>query len=371
MTVRDFHDILMQWAPRELAWERDNPGLQCGSFDQRVTGICVTLDVTDAVIAEARRRNANLIISHHPLLFRPLTSVDENERAGRLLAALLRARIALYSVHTNLDFTTDGVSAALAAKLGLEETEVLHQDQRVLEKIVVFTPHDAADKVRSAMAHAGAGTIGDYESCSFQVAGTGMFRPLSGANPHIGTVGSLERVGETRIEMIAPKWSMAGVVSAMRAVHPYEEVAYDVIALQNPSPRHGAGIIGNLPSPLAASKFFALVKKQLSVPVLRHTATSPAFPVRRVAVCGGSGSDLLPVAVRRGADVLVTGDVSYHRFEEAEGRILLIDAGHFETEVHILQPVARRLSGSAGIKGSRIRVFTAQTKRNPVHYHLS
>jgi dinuclear metal center YbgI/SA1388 family protein len=370
MTVRDIRRILDAWAPRELAWERDNPGLQCGDPGTTVSKILVALDLNTDVVNEARRRGANLIITHHPLLFHPLRSVDTTDRIGGLVALLLRYNIAHLAVHTNADFTEGGVSMLLAAKLSLTNTEVLLADKKPYRKLVVFVPDEHADDVRTAMAAAGAGKIGRYDSCSFGSDGTGTFRPLAGADPHIGTIGTVEHVRERRIEMILPEWRVSAVVAAMRAAHPYEEAAYDIIPIENTAPGYGAGAIGNLEKPMTTAAFLRHVRLSLGIPFLRYSGT-PAQKIGRVAVCGGSGSDLTGHAIRCGADAFVTADISYHRFEEAAGRILLVDGGHYETEIPVVEEIVHQLGAALGGAGSAIPVFATKKTTNPVRYHLS
>lgn len=368
MIVRDIQRIIEAWAPKELAWERDNVGLQVGSPTKRVGRILVTLDVTDRVVLEARRMNADLIVSHHPLLFRPLAAIDTDERIGRLVAMLTRHNIALYSAHTNLDFASGGVSFSLAARLGLRSVEVLGRDQFVEKKIVVFVPPSHLDRVRSAMAAAGAGSIGHYDLCSFGAPGTGTFRPLKSARPYVGTRGTFERIEEIRLEMRAPAWKVAAVVAAMRSAHPYEEVAYDVYALADASPQHGAGAIGDLRPAMASGSFLAHVSRRLRIPVLRHR-NGPRRRISRVAVCGGSGSDLMGVALRRGADAFITADISYHRFEATDGKMLLVDAGHYESELPVVKTMASTLATEIGRLGRKVRVVESSITTNPVDYY--
>ncbi len=369
MVVRDVEELLESWAPRQIAWERDNVGLQCGSPGRRVRRVMVTLDVTDAVLAEAEKKRVDLIVSHHPLLFHPLKAIGPDDRVGRLITQLVKENIALIVAHTNLDFARDGVSFALAGRLGLRDIGFLYNDQRVSKKVVVFVPAGDADRVRSAMAAAGAGVIGAYEECSFAAGGTGTFRPLAGAKPFIGRAGNLESVPEMRLEMVVPAWKLEPVLSAMRAAHPYEEVAVDVYDLATPSPGIGAGAIGSLRRPLALRAFLRLVQRRLRIPALRFRG-SDARRIRTVAVCGGGGADLLAAAIRRGADAYVTADLGYHRFEEADERIVLVDAGHYETEVPVVSTLAGRLSSALSARREPVHVFTSTAGINPVHYFV-
>jgi len=368
MTVSDVQNILEAWAPPGVAWERDNVGLQVGDGRKTVKKILVTLDVSEEVVREAVRKRVDLIVTHHPPLFRPLSSILENDRIGSIVYALVRNEIALYAMHTNLDFTYNGVSFALADKLGLRDTSFLMEQPQALRKVTVFVPEKYVDRVSEAMAAAGAGVIGKYEHCSFRLEGTGTFRGGTGAQPFVGRAGHLERVGEVRLEMIAPKWKVKDVVQAMKKVHPYEEVAYDVYVLENDSVNYGAGAIGALPRPMALKSFLDLVKRRLRIPFLRYGGKTRRR-IQRVAVCGGSGSDLLEVAIGRNADAFVTADVRYHTFEAAADRIILVDAGHFETEAPSLAALVRYVQKHPMVAGRGIQVLRSSTYTNSVFYH--
>ena len=370
MLVKDIQQILELWAPKELAWERDNAGLQIGSLRSSVKRVLVALDVTDGVVDEAKRLRADVIVSHHPLLFHPVRRVDEDDRVGRLLLKLARSGIAVYAAHTNLDFAPSGVSTALAGRLGLSQVEVLAPQRGLLKKIVVFVPASHADKVMASMAAAGAGQIGKYEECSFRMEGTGTFKGKAGSRPYVGKAGRMERVQEIRLEMVVPTWAAARVVAAMHASHPYEEIAYDLYGLENEFPEAGAGAIGNLDRAMSLDAFLGRARRSLGTPALRYAGDSRRR-VRRVAVCGGSGSDLLPDAIRRGADAFLTADISYHTFERADGSIALIDAGHYETEQPIVRKVAHYLKSEVARRKERVSVFESKRSRNPVQYHLS
>ena len=367
MTVRDIQEIIEQWAPPDIAWERDNVGLQVGSFSDRVQGIIVALDVHEHTVIETRRRRANLIISHHPLLFSPVRSVMTGSRSGRLLQLLLGQGINVYSAHTNLDFTQGGTSFALARRLQLQNVSFLHQPYRPLKKIVTFVPAEHVEAVSTAMTGAGAGTIGKYTHCSFRSEGMGTFLGAEGSKPAIGSSGRLERVPEVRMEMVVPDRHVDSVVRAMRAAHPYEEVAFDVYPMENVSNDYGAGVIGTLKRPMTLKSFLRHVRQSLGTPFLRFTG-NPAIRISTVSACGGSGSDLIDAAIHKGADAFVTADVKYHAFQEAEGRIALVDAGHFETEVPVLQDVARRLKSEMQKKGHPVPVHVSRISKNPVRY---
>ena len=365
MNVRDVAAILEEWAPPEIAWEGDNVGLQVGRGDAPVRGILVALEVTDAVIREARRRRASLIVSHHPLVFRPLRSVATDTHEGRRIAALLRDDIALYAAHTNLDFAGGGTSFVLAEQLGITGAKFLRTPYRVQKKIVTFVPEADVERVAGAMAEAGAGVIGNYDACSFRIAGEGTFKGNDAATPAVGRRGTLERVREIRLEMVVQGPRLADVVTALRSAHPYEEVAYDVYPVETPSRAYGMGVVGDLDRPMKLRAFLGRVRRSLSIPHLRY-AGDPERLVRRAAVCGGSGADLLPAAIAAGADAFVTADVKYHAFHDSTGAIALIDAGHYETEVPVVRSLARRLA--ARMRGSGIPVSSTRVRTNPVRW---
>jgi dinuclear metal center YbgI/SA1388 family protein len=367
VTVKDVHEVMSGWAPPAIAWDRDNVGLQYGDPKTRVRGILVALDPSRASVLEAGARGANLLVTHHPLLFRPLRSVTPTSAAGRCLEILIRRKIALYSAHTNLDFARGGTSFALAELLGLQDVTFLEHSYRVERKIVTFVPAESAERVASAMAEAGAGVIGNYDHCSFRLGGTGTFRGNEASSPTVGRKGRLEHVQEVRLEMTAPSWNVDGVLRAMRRAHPYEEVACDVYPLENISNRFGMGVVGMLPRPARLSGFLAQVKRTLGTGALRWCG-SPKVMVRKIAVCGGSGGDLLESAIRAGADLFLTADVKYHAFQEASGRIALVDAGHYETEAPVVGAIVAHLRREFRRRGDRTPVHPARRIDNPVRY---
>ncbi|MEE9225283.1 MAG: Nif3-like dinuclear metal center hexameric protein [Bacteroidota bacterium] len=367
MTVRDIEEILEAWAPKEVAWEQDNVGLQVGSSSKRVRRILLALDISDSVLREAVQKKVDLVITHHPLIFRSLRSVTNSDRAGSLVSALVRNEIALYSAHTNLDFTRNGVSCALASALGVREVKFLSGISGSLKKVAVFVPPEHVDPVAQKMAGAGAGIIGNYECCSFRTAGTGTFRGMEGAKPFYGKLGTYETAKEVRLEMIVPRWALQQTLRAMKESHPYEEVAYDVYPLENENSSYGAGAVGDLPRPMRLRQFLVHVRRSLSANGIRYTGNLERR-VHRVAVCGGSGSELLGAALEHDADVFITGDVKYHTFQEAEGNIALVDAGHYETEQVVLAAVADKLTRAIRDRRQRLSVLTTKKGTNPIHY---
>lgn len=341
-------EALERLAPRHLAEEWDNVGLQLGSPSQEINGVLVALDLNENVVAAAERSGADLIVCHHPLFFKPLKKIRTDLPEGRLLARLIKADIAVYAAHTNLDIAQGGVNDILAAKLGLGKTEGLAvTGEEEMCKLTVFVPESHWQKTADAMSKAGAGQVGNYSNCTFRTSGYGRFLPLEGANPFIGNQGQIAEVEEIRLETILPERISRRVVKAMLAAHPYEEAAYDLQALKNKGSVQALGRIGCLPEMLAADEFIALVKKSLGVEKIRVAGVRKK-ELRKVAVCGGSGASLLAKAAFAGADAYVTGDVKYHEAQSAaEAGLLLLDAGHFATEWPIVEVLKNYLTEEA------------------------
>jgi dinuclear metal center YbgI/SA1388 family protein len=367
MTICSIASFLEQWAPKELAWEKDNVGLQVGNATDDVQRIIVALDVTENVILDAIHQKAELIISHHPLIFRPLKSVTEHDRVGKLVRMLVQHNIALYSAHTNLDFTNNGVSIALAEKLELTNIKFLVPAQSMHKKIVVFVPKKFENPVTQAMANAGAGIIGNYTHCSFRTDGTGTFRGNDNTNPFAGKKDKQEFVEEVRLEMIVPQWHLSQVIEAMKTVHPYEEIAYDIYPLENTLSESGMGAIGNLSSSMQWKNFFQHIKEKLNIPHLRFSE-GKNDSVHRVAVCGGSGTELLGAAIAQQADAFVTADISYHHFHDAEGKICVVDAGHYETEFPILEKIYSSLHYMSTVRKENLTITIPQQPTSAIRW---
>lgn len=336
-TIHDIAQALEAWAPPGSAQSYDNVGLQVGDPSRTVERAVLALDCTPAVVQEAQEIGASLIITHHPLIFRPLRSVTPGSYVSNLALRLAEAGIALYSIHTNLDAAPGGVSFALAEHLGCTDVSFLDGFDETLYKLATFVPVDHLDAVRAALAGAGAGQVGDYEACAFTTTGTGYFRPGASTNPHIGTAGGdLESVEEVRIETEVARWHLRRVVDALKAAHPYEEVAYDVYPVEQKNTQAGLGAVGRLETPTPLPDFLERVATRLDAGSLRYVGHPDAM-VERVAVCGGAGSDFVGKALRAGADAYVTADVTYHTFfdvldHDGHPRMAFIDAGHYETE---------------------------------------
>jgi len=365
MTVGEIAQYLENWAPKWSAWDSDNVGLQVGDRHKQVRTILVTLDVTEAVAQEAIARKVDLIVSHHPLLFRPLSSVTAGDPIGRIVLALAKKNIAVYAAHTNLDSTVDGVNFSLARTLGLRDIKFLAPLRSTMAKIVVFVPGTHVEIVSQSMAGAGAGVIGEYTSCSFRSPGKGTFLGSELTNPFAGRARKLEFVDEIRFETVVPRGKIHDVIRAMKAVHPYEEAAYDVYHLETEDANFGMGAIGELPARTTLEKFLALVSNRLQAVSIRYTGKL-SKKVLRIAVCGGSGSELFATARNLGADVFLTSDIRYHTFHEADDHFSLVDAGHWETEHVVLDTVAKRLRQYARTRRQTLTVHLSKTSTNPI-----
>ncbi|QTD41674.1 Nif3-like dinuclear metal center hexameric protein [Sporosarcina sp. Te-1] len=333
------HEIITlfeQWVPKRYAEDWDPVGLHIGQLNRPVEKVVVTLDVNDAVVAEAIENGANLIIAHHPPIFKPMKFLWTDTPQGRLIETCIKNDIAVYAAHTNLDVAPGGVNDLLADRLELTNTLVMEPTiHDPLYKLAVFCPVDHADRLRDALAKAGAGAIGDYVGCSFTSTGTGRFIPAEGADPFIGEIGKSEEVPEERIEVVMPGTLRTKVLKAMLAVHPYEEPAYDFFVLDQRTNELGLGRVGELRESMSLAQFADHVKRTLEVPVVRIVGDLDK-PIRKVAVLGGSGHKYIQSAKRKGADVFVTGDMDYHTAQDAENiDLAIVDPGHHVEKVMI------------------------------------
>ena len=368
LTIRHILEALHAWAPPSLQESYDNSGLLVGQINAQVSTVLISLDCTEAVVEEAARVGAQLIVSHHPIIFKGLKRFTGSDHVQRTVEAAIRHGIALIAVHTNLDNVSDGVNRGLAARLGLDAhtLRILRPMRSRLKQVVVYTPMPAVEQVADAMYAAGAGKVGRYDECGFHLNGEGTFRPLDGAQPAIGLVGQRERVQEVRTEVVVEDWQVAAVLAAARAAHPYEEVAHGVFPMEQAHQGIGAGMVGELPEPLEEVEFLRRVKKALGCGVIKHTDWT-GRPVRRVALCGGSGSFLLGDAIAAGADAFVTADFKYHEFFGAEGRLLIADVGHYESEWHVTDLVYTHLKEQFTGKFPNFALLISQENPNPVH----
>ncbi len=363
MLLKDFLRVLNDLAPFYLQESYDNSGVQLGSPNQEVSKALICLDVTMPVVHEAKNQGCDLILCHHPLIFKGITKISDEYPTGKIIIEAIRHGIAIVAVHTNVDNAYHGVNYELGQRLGLTNLEILQPANGLLKKLVTFCPTAHAEKVRAAIFEAGAGQIGDYDCCSFNLEGKGSFRAGENANPFTGNIRELHYEAELRIETIFPVYLQAQIVAAMLAAHPYEEVAYDIYSLDNVFDKAGSGMVGDYDKPLSTEGFLGNMKNTLGVPFVRHAGYDKGDIVR-VAVCGGSGSFLMQQAIRSGAQAFVTADVKYHQFLDAHNKILLVDAGHYETEQFTTELLYHRLKK----KMANFALLVSKTNTNPVNY---
>jgi len=331
MTIREIISYLESVAPPAYQESYDNAGLIIGDPESTVTSALITLDVTEAIIDEAIETGCELIISHHPILFKGIKRLNGNSYVERCVIKAIKNDIAIFAAHTNLDSILGGVNSKICEKIGLTNTIILAPAKDQLLKLVTFIPEDHLDKVREAVFAAGAGEIGKYDKCSFSTEGLGTFRGGDDTNAYVGEKGEFHFEKEARFETILHKHSKNSVINALLKAHPYEEVAYDLFPLENVLPEVGAGMIGELPGAENEIDFLSRLLDIFGCKSIRHTYLL-GKPVKKVAVCGGSGSFLLPAAIAAGADIYVTADMKYHDFFEAEEKIIIADIGHYESE---------------------------------------
>lgn len=352
-------------APTYLKFENDKIGLQVGSMGAGVNKVLVALEVTEDVIREAREKGAQLIFSHHPLIFQSLDRVLAEDYNGRLVIDLITSGISVLVAHTNLDRAKDGVSDVLAQTLGLQDIEVLLPARDIhMYKLVVFVPKENVNEMISALGNAGGGVIGEYSHCTFRVEGTGTFYPMLGAQPYLGKVGELNEVEEFRLEILITPDKIEQVMQTMLEVHPYEEVAYDVYDVKTPPPGVGFGRVGNMVKPRKLRDCVESWADKLGTDL--KVSGDWDTVVNRVAVCGGSGGELIGVAKASGADVYVTGDVKHHAAHAALGiGLAIVDAGHAETERLVIPQVARELQRSIHEAGWTVDVLVSEIDTSP------
>ncbi len=331
LKIRDIITFLETIAPQGNQESYDNCGLLTGNEDWTVTGILTTLDCTENVIDEAIDRKCNLIISHHPIIFKGLKKITGQNYVERTVIKSIKNDVAIYAIHTNLDNVYKGVNGKIAEKLRLINTRILSPKRNTLSKLVTFAPVESAHNILTALHHAGAGTIGKYKNCSFSSVGIGSFLPTGNANPAIGIIDKIEKVEEQRIEVLFPTLLENKILSCLKSAHPYEEVAYYISNLENENQEVGAGMVGELETSEEPLAFLSRLKSVLNTPSIRHTSILNKT-IKKIALCGGSGSFLLQDAIRSRADLYISSDFKYHEFFDADNKIVIADIGHYESE---------------------------------------
>lgn len=363
MKLKVITNYLESIAPPAYQESYDNAGLIVGNPDAEIKSALLCIDSTDEVVKEAIRKKCNLILAHHPIVFKGLKKFTGKNYVERAVMLAIKHDIAIYSMHTNLDNVHVGVNKKICDKLGLVNTEILSPKKHILRKLVTFCPLKNADTVRDALFAAGAGVISDYSETSYNTEGFGTFKGNESTHPHVGEKGKRHKEPEIRIETIFPAHIEQGLVHALREAHPYEEVAYDILPLENHHARVGSGMTGELKQPADETAFLKFLKKTFKAGCVRHTPLT-GRKISKVAVCGGSGSFLLQDAIRAKADIFITGDFKYHDFFDAEGKILIADIGHYESEqftTEIFYAVLRE-------KFNNFALLFSETNTNPVNY---
>lgn len=363
MQIAEITNLFEQIAPLRLQESYDNSGLIVGNKTWEVKKILLSLDCTEAVVEEAIKEGANLIVCHHPIVFTGLKRFNGNTYVERTILKAIKNDVAIYACHTNLDKVLHrGVNQKFAKKLGLTNTRILVPEKNYLMKLTVYVPLEKEQELKDALFANGAGEIGNYSHCSFSHSGKGSFMPTGLAKPIIGEKNKLETVGESALSVLVEKHKLYGVLKAMKETHPYEEVAYDLIPLENTHQEIGFGLIGELEDSLSTNDFLSMVKKQFNLKVIKHTSFNKK--IKTVAVCGGSGQFLMKDITSNNADAYITSDIKYHQFFDTEGDYLLADIGHYESEISTLEIFHEIITENF----PTFAVLFTKTDTNPVNY---
>jgi dinuclear metal center YbgI/SA1388 family protein len=331
MIIKELTDFLESRAPKALQEGYDNAGLITGNAADKITGVLISLDITEAVIEEAIEKGSNLIVAHHPIIFKAIKRLTGDDYVQRCIIKAVKNNVALYAAHTNMDNVTGGVNSKIARLVGLKNTEILSPQKGRLRKLVTFVPGEQLEDVREALFAAGAGHIGNYDKCSYNLEGNGTFRAGENTNPFAGKKGEFHTEPEVRTETVYPDYYEGSVIRALHNAHPYEEPAYDIYSLENEHKQIGAGIIGDLPYEEPALDFLLKIKKIFAAGCIKHTKLN-GQTVKKIAICGGAGSFLLPTAKASKADMFISADFKYHEFFDADDDIIIADIGHYESE---------------------------------------
>jgi dinuclear metal center YbgI/SA1388 family protein len=363
MILKNIITEIEKFAPLSYQESYDNCGLLTGHKEQEVTGAILCLDCTEAVIEEAIQKKCNLVIAHHPIIFGGLKKLNGKNYVERTVIKAIQNNIAIYACHTNLDNVKLGVNKKIANKLGLINTQILAPKKSLLKKLITFIPATHLAQVQESLFNAGAGNIGNYDSCSFVLEGTGSFRGNEDSNPFIGEKGKLSLEKENRLEVIFETINESQIISALIQNHPYEEVAYDIYQLENTYQNIGSGMIGELETPLSELEFLERLKSVFMLKLIKHTPLLNKS-IKKVALCGGSGSFLLKNAINSKSDIYISSDFKYHEFFDAENQILIADIGHYESEQFTPEIFYEIISN----KFPTFASYLTETNTNPVNY---
>ncbi|WP_323756163.1 Nif3-like dinuclear metal center hexameric protein [Roseivirga sp.] len=361
--IKEIIEVLEKLAPPVYQESYDNSGLITGDKNWDVSGVMVSLDCIESVIDDAIAKKCNLIVAHHPIVFKGLKKLNGKNYVERTIIKAIKNDIAIYAIHTNLDNVYLGVNQKIANQIGLVNTRILAPKKQVLEKLVVFIPKDDSNRVLNALHAVGAGEIGNYSHCSFKLNGTGSFKPNERANPAIGERDQLEHVNEDRVEIMYPNHLSGKVIHTLKETHPYEEVAYYISQLENENQEVGAGMIGQLEKEMTSYEFLNHLKQSMQLSSIRYTAKN-VDSIKTVALCGGAGSFLLASAMAKNADAFVTGDFKYHEFFDGEGKTMIADIGHYESEKFTKELLHSLLTE----KFANIATYLTEVNTNPVLY---
>ncbi len=365
MTVNEVVVAIENRLPKNQAEDFDNVGLLCGKKEREVSGILISHDTTEAVVDEAINNNCNFILSFHPIIFSGLKSITGKNYVEKTIIKAIENKIAIYAVHTVFDNDYFGVNFGICQKLQLSNQQILLPKHNALQRLEVYVPQSHCEQVKNALFGAGAGKIGFYDECAFTVAGSGTFRPLDGANPFLGKVGARETADESMISLVFQRHKSGEIIRAMKAAHPYEEVAYQITDLQNENHYEGLGRIGLLPEPMDNTAFLQFVKTVFSLKVIRHS-DFPDKKISRVGVLGGSGASAIAAAKAAGCDAFLCGDIKYHDFFQAEQKMLICDIGHFESEQFVVEQLFEVLSEIF----PKFAILKSVVQTNPVNYFV-
>lgn len=363
MKARDIISTIEELAAVQLQESFDNSGLLIGSGEEEVTGVLICLDVTMPVIDEAIEKGFNMIVSHHPMIFNAIKRINMSNVKDEMIVKAIKNDIVIYAAHTNIDSSMPGVSSVLGKALGLTNISILHPKSDFLCKILVYVPNNHADIVRKAIFNSGGGCIGNYDSCSFNSEGVGTFRGNSESNPFVGRKNELHQEPETRIEFMIPRYMQNKVLRAITEAHPYEEPAFDIIPLNNKLMNKGLGVVGDLIEPMSEIEFLDMVKATINLKALRHSKIRGRM-IKRVALCGGSGSSFIRDAITANADIYLTAELKHNEFLDYQDNIVIADIGHYESECLIKNLIRDILLK----KNSNFAIRISEAEDNPVFY---
>ncbi len=361
--IKQVIEYLESIAPPAYQESYDNSGLLTGNAEWPLTKILVTLDCTEQVVDEAIANGCNLIVAHHPIVFSGLKKITGKNYVERTIIKAIKHDVAIYAIHTNLDNVVEGVNAAIAQKIGLQYPQILDKKSGGLKKLVIYVPQTHLTSVQEAIFKAGGGNIGNYSECSFFAPGTGTFKGNAQSNAFVGEKHKQHLEPEFRLEVLLPDIYLTQAIKAAQAAHPYEEMAYDIVVLGNTNPLVGSGMIGELPEAMSPEVFLAHLKSSMNLSVIKFTSFGK--PIKKVAICGGSGSFLLQKAIAAQADAFVTADFKYHEYFDAENRLMIADIGHYESEIFTINLLADKISEKFPI----FAVILSNINTNPIKYY--